>query len=319
MKTVRPILLSLLVLGIAGWVWTVFPVPPGETAGLVYKTLRIPRVLLGGAVGAGLAMAGAVLQALFRNPLASPLTLGVAGGAAFGGVLAMVFGIQMALGGLPFYFGLALVFALLTLGLTYRLALHDGHLRISVLLLAGVVLNFFYSGLILLVQYLSDYTRTFETVRWLMGNLGIVGMTIPLTVLGTVLAVGIGVFLLAAPLNLLSQGEESAHALGVEVQKTVTGLFALVSLLVGVSVALTGPIGFVGLVIPHAMRQWVGADHRKLIPMSALWGAIALIVADGMGRILFAPVELPVGVVTGLLGSPYFLWLLYRYGRKGWG
>ena len=319
MRNTRRLLGSLLVLGLVSWGAVSFPRVQGPTADLVLQTLRIPRVLLAMAVGAGLSLSGAVLQALFRNPLASPLTLGVAGGAAFGGILAMVFGIQVTLPGLPFFFGFALLFALLTLFLTYRLALHEGRLRIAVLLLAGVVLNFFYSGLILLTQYLSDYTRTFETVRWLMGNLSIVGLSIPLTVLGVVGLVGLGLFFFSPVLNLLSQGTEAAHALGVAVNKTVTALFVLVSLLVGVSVALTGPIGFVGLVVPHAVRQWVGADHRTLLPMSALWGAIALVVADWIGRVLLMPQELPVGVVTGLLGSPYFLWLLYRSDREGWG
>ncbi len=319
MRNTRRLLGSLLVLGLVSWGAVSFPRVQGPTADFVLQTLRIPRVLLAMAVGAGLSLSGAVLQALFRNPLASPLTLGVAGGAAFGGILAMVFGIQITLPGLPFFFGFALLFALLTLFLTYRLALHEGRLRIAVLLLAGVVLNFFYSGLILLTQYLSDYTRTFETVRWLMGNLSIVGLSIPLTVLGAVGLVGLGLFFFSPVLNLLSQGAEAAHALGVAVNKTVTALFVLVSLLVGVSVALTGPIGFVGLVVPHAVRQWVGADHRTLLPMSALWGAIALVVADWIGRVLLMPQELPVGVVTGLLGSPYFLWLLYRSDREGWG
>ena len=319
MRNTRRLLGSLLVLGLVSWGAVSFPRVQGPTADLVLQTLRIPRVLLAMGVGAGLSLSGAVLQALFRNPLASPLTLGVAGGAAFGGILAMVFGIQVTLPGLPFFFGFALLFALLTLFLTYRLALHEGRLRIAVLLLAGVVLNFFYSGLILLTQYLSDYTRTFETVRWLMGNLSIVGLSIPLTVLGAVGLVGLGLFFFSPVLNLLSQGAEAAHALGVAVNKTVTALFVLVSLLVGVSVALTGPIGFVGLVVPHAVRQWVGADHRTLLPTSALWGAIALVVADWIGRVLLMPQELPVGVVTGLLGSPYFLWLLYRSDREGWG
>ncbi len=291
--------------------------PPLEAASSrVFWLLRLPRVAMALAVGGALGLAGAVLQALFRNPLASPLTLGVAGGAAFGGTVALVLGWGPSWVGLPGYTLLATLGALTALALSYRIAWVQGQVNTTVLLLAGVVLNFLFAALVMLLQYLADYTRTFETVRWLMGNLGIVGLEPPVFAGFLTLTLGVLLYRWASVLDLLSQGEEVAHALGVAVPVYTTRFFLVVSLLVGGSLALTGPIGFVGLVVPHLLRFWVGPAHRRLLPLSLLGGAAVLVAADAVARLALYPVELPVGIVTGLVGAPYFLWLLWREGHR---
>lgn len=290
----------------------IFPIPSSEVRGVIYGMLRVPRVILGGVVGGGLAVSGVVLQALLRNPLASPLTLGVAGGAAFGGTVAMVLGLSLSIFGLPFYFGLAFLFALLTILITYIIAKGNGRLQITILLLAGVVLNFYYSALILFLQYISNYTQTLETIRWLMGNLSTIGYEVPTGVGLLTIIVSVLIYLHSSRLDILTQGEEVAHSLGLAVNRTILILFVLVSLLTGGVVAITGPIGFVGLVVPHAVRVVMGPGHKRLIPMVFLTGGLVLILADWIAKNLLSPVELPVGVITGLLGAPYFLWLLWK-------
>lgn len=316
-KYLRTAVILFVTCVVVGILAIVFPMPSQYVRGVIYKSLRIPRVILGGVVGGGLAVSGAVLQALLRNPLASPLTLGVAGGAAFGATIAMVLGLSLSLLGLPFYFGFAFIFALLTIFITYLIAKRNGKLHISILLLAGVVLNFFYSALILFLQYISNYTHTLETVRWLMGNLGTVGYDAPIGVGILTITVSLWIYLYSTHLDILTQGEEVAHSLGVSVDRTVFILFALVSLLTGGVVAITGPIGFVGLVVPHAVRALTGPSHKRLFPIVFLSGGMVLIIADWIAKNLLSPVELPVGVITGLIGAPYFLWLLWKLGESG--
>ncbi len=309
------VVLALILLLMAGSAATLGWPPLGASGDRVFWLLRFPRVLMALGVGAALALSGAVLQALFRNPLASPLTLGVAGGAAFGGTVALVLGWSPTWVGLPGYTLLATLGALVALALSYRIAWIQGQVHTPVLLLAGVVLNFLFAALVMALQYLADYTRTFETVRWLMGSLAVVGLEPPLFA-GLIILIVAGFLWAQAPvLDLLSQGEEVAHALGVSVPTATTRLFLAVSLLVGSTLALTGPIGFVGLVVPHLLRLLVGPAHRRLVPLTLLGGAALLVAADALARLALYPVELPVGVITGLLGAPYFLWLLWREGH----
>ena len=240
----------------------------------------------------------------------------MSGGAALGGTLAMILGLSLSVMGLPFYFGFAFIFALLTIFVTYLIAKGSGKLHISVLLLAGVILNFFYSALILFLQYISNYTRTLETVRWLMGNLSTVGYEVPVSVGLLTIVVSMLIYLYSTHLDILTQGEEIAHSLGVAVNRTILTLFVLVSLLTGGVVAITGPIGFVGLVVPHAVRIFSGPAHKRVLPMSFFSGGLVLIITDWIAKNILSPVELPVGVITGLLGAPYFLWLLWRLSKS---
>jgi iron complex transport system permease protein len=277
----------------------------------IFFIARLPRTLAAGLVGGALAMAGVVLQALLRNPLASPFTLGVSAGAALGAMLAITFGLPAALGALPAVPVASFAGSIGAGAIVYGLAtLRQRGFSTHVLLLAGVTLNAFFSALIIFVQYLGDFTQTFRTVRWLMGDLDVGGYDPILAALPFLL----GAFLLSAwlprPLNLLALGEESAGARGIDVRRTQRLAFLSATVATGAAVSLGGPIGFVGIIIPHLVRLLVGADHRLVLPASTLLGAAFLIACDVVSRTAMAPMELPVGIITAMLGGPFFLWLL---------
>jgi iron complex transport system permease protein len=292
---------------------------PGRAESFILWQLRVPRVLLAGVAGGGLALAGAAFQALFRNPLATPYTLGVASGAAFGAVAALVAGVGLSVAGLTATSLGALAGALGITAAVYGLGRRRSALPTATLLLAGVTLSFFFSALILLLQYFADFTEAFRTLRWLMGEVRIVGYG-PFAVLGPLAAAG-GFLVLAhrSELNQLLTGEELAQARGVEVERVKRRLFLGSSLLVGGVVALCGPIGFVGLIVPHALRALLGPDHRRLAPACVPAGAAFLVVCDTVARLALAPAELPVGVMTALVGGPVFLAILLRRGPFGAG
>jgi len=273
----------------------------------------MPRVLAGAVVGATLASAGVVMQALLHNPLATPFTLGVSAGAALGAILAITFGGAVSAGMLSAVPIASLVGALVASAIVYALATRPGRaMSMSVLLLAGVTLNSFFSALILFVQYMSDFTQTYRTVRWLMGDLDI-GSFGPIVASLPLVAVAFGLFaLLQRSLNLLSVGADNASTRGVDVARTQRLAFLSASLATSAAVSLAGPIGFVGIVVPHLVRLMVGVDHRIVLPAAALFGATFLVACDLVARTVLAPVEVPVGVVTAMVGGPFFLWLLVR-------
>jgi iron complex transport system permease protein len=279
----------------------------------IFFIARLPRVLAAGIVGATLAVAGVVMQALLRNPLATPFTLGVSSGSALGAMLALTF-MPAWTGGVLSTVPLAsLAGAIGAVLIVYALAQvrHRGF-STDVLLLAGVTLNAFFSALILLVQYLSDFTQTMRTLRWLMGDLDVAGYR-PLAIAAVMLMPAVAAFLwLPRSLNALALGAEQAGSRGVPVVGVQRLAFFAASLATGVAVSLAGPIGFVGIIVPHLVRLIVGADHRVVMPASALFGAAFLMACDAVARVVLAPVELPVGVVTAVLGAPFFLWLLIR-------
>jgi iron complex transport system permease protein len=278
----------------------------------IFFIARMPRVLAGALVGASLAAAGVVFQALLRNPLATPFTLGVSAGASLGAMLAIVFGAAVAA---PFSTVplASLAGAAVAATIVYRLATLQGRaISTMVLLLAGVTLNAFFSALILFVQYLADFAQVYRAVRWLMGDLDVGGFQ-PIVAALPLLAGAFLIFArLPAALNLLSVGEDSAAARGVDVVRTQRLAFVSASLATSAAVSLAGPIGFVGIVVPHLVRLMVGVDHRLVLPASALFGAAFLVICDLAARVVLAPVEVPVGVVTAMLGGPFFLWLLVR-------
>ena len=278
----------------------------------IFFIARLPRVLAAGLVGATLAVAGVVMQALLRNPLATPFTLGVSSGSALGAMLALT--VLPAWTGATTSVALAsLAGALGAVAIVYALAQirHRGF-STDVLLLAGVTLNAFFSALILLVQYLTDFTETLRTLRWLMGDLDVAGYR-PLLLALVMLLPAVGAFAwLPRSLDALALGAEVAGTRGVPVLAVQRIAFFASSLATGVAVSLAGPIGFVGIIVPHLVRLVVGADHRVVMPAAALFGAAFLMLCDALGRVLLAPVELPVGVVTAVLGAPFFLWLLIR-------
>ncbi|HUT09650.1 MAG TPA: iron ABC transporter permease [Thermoguttaceae bacterium] len=279
-------------------------------ADILWK-IRIPRVLMALLAGAGLATSGMAFQAMFRNPLATPFTLGIASGASLGAVLCIHLGWNFVLLGFSgisvFAFAGAGVAILLVYGLTHS----RREFSTATMLLAGVAVSFFFSSLILLLQYLSDFTRTFHMLRWVMGGLeNVVDFDEVLGVLPFVAGGCLVVLYLTRELNLITTGEELAASRGVEVYRTKMALFFAASLMVGGVVAICGPIGFVGLMAPHICRLLIGPDHRYLMPATVLFGGAFLIVCDTAARTVMAPTELPVGIITALLGGPFFLWLL---------
>lgn len=279
----------------------------------IFFVARLPRVLSGALVGATLAAAGVVLQAMLRNPLATPFTLGVSAGGALGAMLAIAFGLEVGMMGVSSIPIASFAGSLLAIGIVYWLASSQKRgLSTNVLLLAGVTLNSFFSALILFVQYMSDFTQSFRTVRWLMGDLD-VGNYSPIIAALPFIAVAFAVFaILPRTLNLLTLGEDVAAAKGVAVIRAQRLAFLSASLATGAAVSLGGPIGFIGIVVPHLVRLMVGSDHRVVLPAATLFGAAFTVLCDLAARTVMAPVELPVGIITALIGGPFFLWLLVK-------
>jgi iron complex transport system permease protein len=281
----------------------------------IFFIARLPRVLAAALVGAALAAAGVVLQALLRNPLATPFTLGVSAGSSLGAMLAITFGASLTIGPLSPVPLASLAGAGLAATVVYWLAHPSGRaMSTSILLLAGVTLNAFFSALIMFVQYLADFSQIFSAFRWVMGDLD-VGSFQPIIACAPLFAMSFGLFAwLPARLNLLSLGADSAAARGVDVVRVQRLAFISASLATSAAVALAGPIGFIGIVVPHLVRLLVGVDHRIVLPASALFGAAFLVVCDVASRMLLSPVDIPVGVVTAMIGGPFFLWLLVTRG-----
>jgi len=270
--------------------------------------LRLPRVILSAAVGAGLAVSGAVLQAVFSNPLCEPYTLGISSGAALGAVIGSTFGLDLSFAGLTGAgFVGAAVFSMMLLGVSMR-----RNVGIFGLLLTGVMLGFIGSSLVALWMALSDPSGVQGAILWLMGDLTRarpIGAWVSL-VISVVLIMSI--WSRSADLDALLTGEESALSLGVSVRTLRRAVVFITSLLIGVCVSGAGMIGFVGLVVPHLVRRTSGSLHGRLIPMVAVWGAISVMGADLVARVVLRPYELPVGVVTALIGAPAFLWIMLR-------
>ena len=281
----------------------------------IFFVARLPRVLAGALVGAALASAGVVFQAILRNPLATPFTLGVSAGASLGAMLVIIFGVSLSLGPFTSVPLASFAGASAATALVYWLATPSGRaMSTSVLLLAGVTLNSFFSALIMFVQYIADFAQVYRAARWLMGDLDVGGFDAILAAL-PLTAVALGLFaLLPASLNLLSLGADAAAVRGVDVVRSQRLAFFSASLATSAAVSLAGPIGFIGIVVPHLVRLMVGVDHRIVLPASALFGAAFLVACDLLARTLLAPVEIPVGVVTAMIGGPFFLWLLVRKG-----
>jgi len=280
--------------------------PAGEAARLIV-TLRAPRVALAALVGASLGLAGAAMQALLKNPLADPFLLGTSGGAAAGAALAALAGASPLLSPGAAFAG-AVASSLGVAGLARR----GGRLDLQRLLLAGLVANAFFSAVLLCVFSVASAGAARTMLCWMMGSLsdasfGRLAALLPYAVAGVAVLV-----FYAARLNLLAVGEENAAALGVDTESAKRNVFLAASMLTGAAVAFAGIIGFVGLLVPHAARALAGADHRRLLPLSALAGAALLVAADALARSAFAPAELPIGAVTAAVGAPLFAWMLLR-------
>ncbi len=280
------------------------------TAAAVFWKLRLPRVLLGLLAGGALAVSGASLQTLFRNPLAEPYTLGVASGAALGAVVAQQFAPPAAELAIPVVFLAAFVGAAAVTLFLLGLARSRFGFETATLLLAGIAITLSCSAVILLLQYLADFTRTFRMVRWMMGGLAVVGYREVIWAAPWVMGGSAVLFSLRWTLNQLLAGEELASSRGVDLKRLRLAVLGVTSAMVGALVAVTGPIGFVGLIVPHILRRVTGHDHGYLLPACLLGGGAFLALSDLGARVVMAPAELPVGILTALLGGPFFLWLL---------
>lgn len=287
-----------------------------DTQARIIWEFRLPRALLGLVVGAALAVAGAVLQAVVRNPLADPFVFGVSSGASVAAVAALTLATgTLATVSVP---TAAFAGALITTLTVFLLAQQRGRVTPHRLILAGVAVSYLLSSVTsyLVLRASGPGQGVAEVLSWLSGSLAAAEWSdLGLPALVLVLATA-GLVLLARILNAFLIGDETAASLGVDVGRVRLGLFVITSLLVGVVVAVSGAIGFVGLVVPHAVRMIVGSDHRWVLPASALAGGLLLVVVDIIARLILAPSELPVGLLTATVGAPFFLWLLRRSGRS---
>lgn len=277
---------------------------------LILFSVRLPRIVFAGVVGAVLALGGVVFQAILRNPLADPYILGISGGSALGAIIGIVIGAGSFYLGVPL---LAFAGALITVFLVFFIA--DGarsHLWDNALLLSGVVVNAFFSAAILFFLSVVNSMELHSITFWLMGDLSRASAKEILVAALCLTAGFVLIYAQARKLNLIVQGEETAAHLGVSVGRAKKGLLVITSLMISVAVSLAGIIGFVGIMVPHLMRLVFGSDHRLLLPVSGLFGAAFLIAADTLARMILAPAELPVGVITALCGAPYFIFLLRR-------
>lgn len=272
-------------------------------------SIRLPRIAAAALAGGALAVAGVAFQALTRNPLAEPSVLGVSGGAAFGVVIGQSLGLGLGLLGAAGLTALAFAGAVVAAAAVYLIA-GAGRLSVQTLLLAGVIVGLFFASAITLVISVVDVNRLGGVIYWLLGNLG----TLPPASLGLfALCAAAGLWLVLArarELNLLALGEEAAQQLGVDAERLKLRIFAGAALLTASVVAFAGPIGFVGLIVPHALRMLLGPDNRRLVPAAFVGGAIFLLAADTVARSIVAPAELSVGVITAFCGAPFFVWLL---------
>ena len=279
----------------------------------IFFVARLPRVLAAALVGSALALAGVVFQALLRNPLASPDTLGVSAGASLGAMLAITFSADVSLLGISTVPLASFAGSIGALAIVYGLSVvRRSGTSSMVLLLGGVTLTALLSAVMGFIQFMADFTQTFRNVRWMMGSLDVASYAPIAGALVPMALAWAGFATLPRVLDLVSVGAESAAARGVDVARTERIALVSASLATGAAVSLAGPVAFVGIVVPHLVRLIVGADHRLVLPGSALLGAALLIACDVVARTLLAPLEIPVGIVTAIVGGPVFLWLLFR-------
>ncbi len=288
---------------------------PPEIQVNIIAHIRLPRIIAALLVGSALAMGGVAMQGLFRNPMASPDILGVTSGGSLGAVIAINTGLFAA--NMYFLPLLAIAGALLAATLIYLISSYRGKTSLLFVVLAGLAISSFFNGMVSAILLFSQNYEVSQFIFWTMG--GLEGrmwnqVTLPLPVLLPGMAV---LFFFTRELNLFTLGEESAHSLGMHVERTKRIVLAVTAVVTGMAISISGPVGFVGLLIPHLFRMLVGPDHRILLPVSALGGALFLLLSDLMGRILIPPFEIRVGIITAVLGSPYFLYLIIRYQRKG--
>ena len=279
---------------------------------LIILRIRLPRILLAGIVGFSLSLSGVVFQALLRNPLADPFILGVSSGSAFGAVMGISVGLSFTLG-VPL---MSFAGALLAIYLLLTLSTREMGMESSTILLTGVIINAFFTAIIMFFVSTSSDSRLHTMLFWLYGDLSQSRYEPLMIIMPFVLATSLLLYGFARHLNLMTAGEETALQLGVDVERTKKICLLVVSLVIGLVVSFSGLIGFVGLIVPHLGRMAFGSDHRLLLPVSAIGGAMFLIAADTLARTLVSPSELPVGVITAFMGAPFFIVLLRKRGSQ---
>jgi iron complex transport system permease protein len=283
-----------------------------DPARLIILRIRLPRIILAGLSGFSLALGGVIFQALLRNPLADPFILGISSSSAFGAIVGILLGFTFSFG-VPF---MSFAGALLAVYLVLALGTKKMGMESSTILLTGVILNAFFTAVIMFFISVASDSRLHTMLFWLYGDLS-QSRYASLLVLTPVLLVAFFIlFSFAKELNLITTGEEIALQLGVDVERAKKMCLVLVSLVIGLVVSFSGLIGFVGLIVPHMARMAFGSDHRLLVPVASLGGAAFLIAADTLARLLISPSELPVGVITAFLGAPFFLYLLKARGSQ---
>jgi iron complex transport system permease protein len=283
----------------------------------IFFRLRLPRVITAFFAGAGLSLCGMVFQALFRNPLAGPFTLGISSGASCGAALTVVLGGTGAILGIPIVtfgaFGGSITAIVLLFGFA---SLRRSTDKLTILL-AGVTLSYLFSSLLMFFQYLSNPNDSFFIIRWLMGGLETIGYRSLFTFIPFEILAGIIIFSQLTPLDHLLTGDDIAQSRGIDIKKTRTLLLIGTTLLVGALVAVCGPIGFIGLMVPHICRSLFSWRHTINAPATVLCGGTLLMISDTIARSIIAPTEIPVGVITALLGTPFFLWILFHRNENG--
>jgi iron complex transport system permease protein len=282
----------------------------------IFVNVRLPRIILAAIVGAALASAGVVFQALLRNPLADPYILGISSGAGLGVIIAVISGLSWTLWGRSPIAVFAFAGALATVWLVWFIGSFTGKSNVTALLLAGVVVNAFFSALIMFLTSVAKSEQVHSTIFWLMGNMVEESFLVLWLGGGFVVAGIVALFFISPKLNALSFGDDQAKSMGVDIVRTRTIAFAVAAFITAIAVSLSGLVGFVGLIIPHGVRLVFGPDHRQLLPISGIIGGAFLVAADTLARTVVAPAQLPVGVVTAIAGGPFFLFLLAKYSRK---
>jgi iron complex transport system permease protein len=285
---------------------------PDDPARLIILRIRLPRIILAGLAGFSLALGGVVFQALLRNPLADPFILGVSSGSAFGAIIGIVLGFTFSTG-IPL---MSFAGALLTVYLVLALGTRRMGMESSTILLTGVILNAFFTAVIMFFISIATDSRLHTMLFWLYGDLSQTRYASLIILTPALIVTSVILFSFSKELNLITTGEEIALQLGVDVEKAKKTCLVLVSLMIGLVVSFSGLIGFVGLIVPHLARMAFGSDHRLLLPVASLGGATFLIAADTLARLLISPSELPVGVITAFMGAPFFLYLLTVKGSQ---
>ena len=324
----------VVVIGVIAMTWGSATIPTGSIVAMVWRRIagapssttwpavwetiifeiRLPRVLLAALAGAALAQAGAVYQGLFRNPLADPYLIGVSAGAGLGATVAIAIGLPLRWGGLGSVSLLAFAGALGATVLVYAISRVGGRSSTVALILAGVAVGSLLSALTTFVLFrASDAFQTIHALNWLMGSFSLASWAKVWVMGPTLVGGGALLWTFAHRLNVLQLDDDQASQLGIPVEATRLALIVIATLVTAVSVSVSGVVGFVGLLVPHAVRLVWGPDHRFLIPMAGLSGAVFVVLADTVARTLLSPTELPVGIVTAFFGAPFFLYLLRRY------